>query len=454
MSFYHVLANNVSPDVFPNNHASKFSTPLEQPYNMKRRYEVALMNVTYGGCVNTFDNDVLTVSTPFPSKSLEDTTIPIRFNLNKEWTVNDFVQDINVKMKDIMSWSVHIVGASKVAAIRWKVINSNFCLVMSKQLSRVLKSDHRVITHWDMFGVGNQVTLTDLLGEDAFYFLLPLDSKSDKIRIKAVNEILTEAELIDRFNTCTDMARIAQDRSLQSQMDEDEVLLLSPKLNHSLMYPKGGMTAGDVQTVLPFNYISGIKEEFYVTTYKLDNIQVWCDYNNNFIQRITLPPHSFRKTKDVLPYLADHVNVDNAFFRLKHDFLTLHIKNKDTSVRFSDTLRDIFAFDKNEYSGVGVYRASDILSLTRRIQYLYIYSNISSYVRVGNTEAPLLAIIPFEGDNSCTTYVDKNFVTPMYVKVSQDSISQIDISIYDGAGALVPFTDKSLTTVRLHYRPL
>ena len=62
MDFYHVLPSNTSPDYFPNNNASEYSMPLDNPYVLSRNWEVGLMDITYSTCVNTFNNDKLTVT--------------------------------------------------------------------------------------------------------------------------------------------------------------------------------------------------------------------------------------------------------------------------------------------------------------------------------------------------------------------------------------------------------
>ena len=132
--------------------------------------------------------------------------------------------------------------------------------------------------------------------------------------------------------------------------------------------------------------------------------------------------------------------------------VTLSITSKDLTITFDDTLRDIFAFDKNTYSGILTYTASGKFSLTRCIQYLYIYSNIATNVRIGNTESPLLAIVPFSTSQSCNLLTEKIFKVPMYIPIKQSHISQIDVAIYDGAGQLIPFVRDAVTTLCLHFR--
>ena len=431
-----------------------FSTPLEHPYNMKGKYEMSLMNMSYSGCINTFDNDELSVSKPLPQQKLTDAKFPLRFNIDKDFTIKDFIEDINKKLKTIMEWKYEKISNDSFT-IHWKMANPQFCLLLSKQLSHVLKCNRHVITSRDLINLSNKVSLKARLGNNAFYLVIPQIDTGNKISIKEVNEVLTLDQLINRFNERVKLAHIDVSRRLKATdiMYDHQVLLLSPKLQFALMYLNGAITVNDMQNAMPFNYTSEIKSEFFVTVLNFESVQTWSEYHK-LVTKIILPPHSFSHTKDVISYLEEHVNDKDLSFTIDKDFLTLHIHNKDTKVTFSDTLRDIFAFDKNEYSGDGKYRASDVFSLTRRIQYLYVYSNISDYVRVGNTEAPLLAIIPFEANNVCGSFIEKSFNTPMYVKVAKDFISQIDIYIYDGSGKRVPFSNQVVTTIRLHYRPI
>ena len=101
-----------------------------------------------------------------------------------------------------------------------------------------------------------------------------------------------------------------------------------------------------------------------------------------------------------------------------------------------------------------MWKGNGAFSLARRIHYLYVYSNVSDYVRIGDTQAPLLAVIPFNPDVCVNLLQETTFKSPMYVPVIQNPISQIDIAIYDGAGELVPFVADAVTSLRLHFRRL
>ena len=129
----------------------------------------------------------------------------------------------------------------------------------------------------------------------------------------------------------------------------------------------------------------------------------------------------------------------------------MKVTEENVIVTMSKSLRDIFAFDESQFKGKGIYTGSGEFSLTRRILYLYIYSNISKYVPIGDTQAPLLAVIPFES-GECRILREVKFQNPVYVPVRSEHISQIDMLICDGAGERVPFMHDATTVARLHFR--
>ena len=183
--------------------------------------------------------------------------------------------------------------------------------------------------------------------------------------------------------------------------------------------------------------------------YTLDEVQKHTDPMD---ENLTLPPISFQRQKDAVQFLNKHCQpVKFSLDTEQHLQMTLP---KHMAITLSDPLRDIFAFDENTYRGAGSFKATGTFSLTRRIHYLYVYSSITDYVRIGNTEAPLLAVIPFAVSSSCDILKEESYKNPMYIPVRHSNMSQIDIAIHDDAGALVPFVAEAVTSLRLHFRQL
>lgn len=173
------------------------------------------------------------------------------------------------------------------------------------------------------------------------------------------------------------------------------------------------------------------------------------------ISHVTLEPHNFQKISDAISYINKCIRNKHITFSIDERSCTiLNITSSSVTVKFNDTLRDIFGFTKNIYSGLGEIQSNGPFSLTRCIDYLYIYSNMTDYVRVGNIKAPLLGIVSFQSGKECDKLKENLFDNPTYVSLIQNDISQIDIAIFDGAGELIPFSNAATTVLRLHFRPL
>ena len=169
---------------------------------------------------------------------------------------------------------------------------------------------------------------------------------------------------------------------------------------------------------------------------------------------VILPRQTFSKHSDALTFLHYVLNDNRFSFTIDADnYVSLTIKDDGVSISFDDNLRDIFALDKNTYNGKGTFAASGRFSLSRRIDYLYVYSNMGAHVRVGDTQAPLLAVLPFN-TRACKPYHEHVFKYPMYVPLVHNRIAHIEIEIRDDAGQLVPFPGDSVTTLQLHFRPM
>lgn len=83
---------------------------------------------------------------------------------------------------------------------------------------------------------------------------------------------------------------------------------------------------------------------------------------------------------------------------------------------------------------------------------LFIYTNISAKVLVGDSSAPCLRILePFKtSQNNCLRYDN-----PSYERVTKSSIEDIICKLKDEDGAYFPLSDSGPATVlTLHFRPV
>ena len=439
MSFYHVFPSNAAPETFPDNHASLFSTPLDKPYNLTGQWEVALMNMSYTGCVNTFNNDVITVAQPVDLKTrILKTQTAVKWKVPRQKTILDMLLTIQREMQGILELTL----TAEHKYCRWQMADVELFAILSPSLTACAKLWQDVLTSWDKDVINmDLLRVTEPMPDDVFIIFVPLSAPSTKIELKSDKLTFSATDLVTRFNRTVTLTEMTEDGIAVKALD-NYAILFSPSLTKFLNVRQGG-----IYKKTPLSWPNHAAQgTWFVTLYPLYDV----DEDARILTRtITLPPASFRRHKDALAFLNKHLAL---FSCDKDNMLVLKIPNDAMTVRFSDTLRDIFAFDRNTYSGSGTYKASAVLSLTRRIHYLYIYSNMTDYVRIGDTEAPLLAVIPFSVSNTCDILKEAAFKNPMYIPLRHHHMSQVDIAIHDDAGDIVPFVSDAITSLRLHYR--
>lgn len=463
MSFFHVLPSNVAPDTFPNNNAAEYSTPNPNPYSMKGKWEVALMNVTYSSSVHTFHDDVMYVERRLSlSERLQKIGKPVEVTFSLNWKNDELVEEINTKLKGICELTYN----SNRQHVRWKVLDSGLCIALSPHLKRRFNLWQDVFTAYDSDPTNFHPLKAHTTWQHTKYYIIIAPITNNKaitsITLKAKNETIDKATFLSRCDSNPQLKAIMRFYFNVSEYHliaekfnmDDKIVIFDDKFSDMLGFRQNGLFAPGKARFRGHYFTKYFKYEWIIHIVQLNELVKETDKT---IIPIDLPPRSFAHQEDAVPFLNNALRQRLKDFTItfsleKKKILKLTLTDSTTSITFSDTLRDIFAFDQNRYDKAGSYLASDIFSLTRRIHYLYIYSNVSAYVRIGNTEAPLLAVIPFESDTRRSLLREKKFKNPMYVSVIAEHISQIDIAIYDGAGELVPFTSDAVTSLRLHFR--
>ena len=130
----------------------------------------------------------------------------------------------------------------------------------------------------------------------------------------------------------------------------------------------------------------------------------------------------------------------------------IHVNSPKYTVGMTKGLASVLGFDPaKEFYAEGSHIARDSPVLNRNITALYVYTNIVNSVYVGNVKAPLLLTCPFKSKGSNELVDQQEFLNPTYTPINRKTIGQIDIGIYDDAGALIPFLHGK-TKLSLHFR--
>lgn len=467
MEFYHVLPSNTSPETFPNNNASSFSTPIYNPYNLEGDWEVGVVGITHSNCINTFNNDYITVKDSSKTISQWETHVKIPYTISTSTKkITDdvkyrkaIVKELNQLLKDIVTFKLIRNGRF----IEYSFLTNKFAIVLNKPLSdffRILD----VLTPDDSYS-GNYYSLNgkanQLDSAECIITLIRYDKPDLTFLIKKANVRADVKNIIENFKTnVTDVMpvkfHLIEDGNHlvltkpESHKFFDVALTFSKSFHVASSFRSNGLNWKTKNRFLAHDFSKSFKDEYAVNMYFLHKIKI---YTSEEKYRVTLPPKMFQSPEQVCQYLTNVINKTDIKFVDKVDKVQLDILSDAITMEMSDDVRDILGFQRNIYKGKGQYLSNSTISLTRSINFLYIYSNVGSLVRVGDTEAAVLAVLPFN-PKSCDIMTELNFRYPMYVKVSTKDISQIDIKIYDGAGVLVPFHRDAVTNIRLHFRKL
>lgn len=419
------------------------------------------MNITHGNCIYTFDNDYVTVCKTLTTLDNLKHCVKVILTPPKTNEIRDVIDHIAHECKIKMFGALEHIN-DKYQRVSWNVKRSDMFFVLSPTLFQQFQLQSEVLTPWNLGMYNADIFKTPFSfqeKDELSIIVVPIAYPREEITLKEVDEWIDYGTLLQRYRTCvpTSIARLSMQARqnklhlILDKVDDQPILVVhSEALQNALQHRHAGkLYQGELLSSKYPRFTKNFINKWDVYLYKLDNVLS----ADSLCLPISMPNgkifHTFDQVKDCL---NEALNEYNIHFSLNSKYqLQVEIKDNHVSIEFEDTLRDILAFDANRFKGKGIYSASDTMSLTRRIRFLYIYSNVSNDIRIGDTEAPLLGIAPFR-IKSCRTLTEKVFKNPMYIPVRCDHMSQIDISIYDDAGKRIPFIKDMSTSLRLHFR--
>ena len=372
-------------------------------------------------------------------------------------------QDLADSISDHFKGLLQLTISSDKKWGTWKLMTEDYYFILSPALrsmfqlwSDVLTASDKVIKNiaaffrFDIPSDPNEV----------YIIIVPVATEHvvyNTFILKKKNEGMNAKELLARFEKLVphNIAKLTLNNINQFRLtklhDDNKLFILNEALREAFTFICAGMYRKGHQQFLAYDF-SDVKGEWACGTLTLKETPT---FERIHQRTIVIPPHSFEKEDEAMTFLNAKINDARINFQCNATHhVVLTISNKNLKVILDNNLHDIFGFDDNVFNGSKTYTAGRTFSLTRCIQFFYIYSNISDFVRIGNTESPLLAVVPFVNDEKYSLLKEKVFKTPMYIRVLGDHISQIDIEIYDGAGQLVPFVHDAVTTLRLHFRQI
>ena len=459
MSFYHVLTSNVAPKTFPNNSPSNFSTPIYNPYDLNGKWEVAVTQMTHNNCVYTFNGEQYVIEDSVVDK--DDLAhldghfkVDLKFSkqtLPRDEFFTEFVE--NVASHTLLKLIFEVEKFTW--SLQYKILHPEFFVLLSRDLQRACQFMSTVLTSHDSLNRSaskppDNITVTDtsiIVGKKTFNAVhYQLKERNAEMSIQDLMKIYNEK--MPSSITTMSWHDSKEYIHLNKLSDDGTILILNEGLQDFLKLIIAGYSLSD-NTLISIN----LRSKDYTLPWTVSLIRI----KNPEPFKVSIAIHNLARkqftTRSEACHYLNSLNNRVTFSVDDQNVTKMKIHGKRVVVKFDDDLRDILAFDKNEYEGPNTFTASSTFSLTRRIHYLYVYCNINELIRIGDTQAPLIAILPYD-DSVCVQHIERVFKNPMYVSLIRNNIAQIDIEIRDDAGQLIPFTEGALTSIRLHFRQL
>ena len=491
--FHIFLASNTNPTTFPTNTASNFTTLFSNSVDVSGEWEVGVKGVTVPNDIYTTDgsekvhvckNLVPKCERTFPSKDVEyyDLT-PYNLNIDKFTLFN----------------SAQLVTAFNATSIARKgVVRLTFSEEKRKFLLDVY-CDEVVI------GIGGSMRRFMSLGapyqttfnKGSYWSYRVIDKKADKCMANELNQIWVFPLFRLTYNEY-EVCPADEDMSLK-QMMVNINWYLRPRTSINFHYyttkdpnrnkveidrKPSTVTSPDYNLVAindagqdMFNmnplyfdetsllherneykaYGSYAKSKFYQR--KPIIVRFYGRKIKDFVPCIPSTPTEYQFPRKVYKTAKELLTYLRGLQSAKYDFQFDYDEKKnrfslkvgsDTCVRLSEVISYILGLKVEEFYYNNTYEAVWAPALDRAIDNLFIYNNLTEPVYVGNVKSPLLCITPREikrpgGSNT------HSFDSPIYMPLTRKTFNQVDITIRDGAGCIVPFMEGK-TIITLHFR--
>ena len=167
------------------------------------------------------------------------------------------------------------------------------------------------------------------------------------------------------------------------------------------------------------------------------------------------PFHLVEEINEVIQKtIGDHLKKKHLDLEMKYSRSTKRIKmvsSKTIGLKFHPTMAaKLGVSDINKDTIVTDQKLfQHDVDLFAGINYMFIYSDVADYTLLGDIQAPILRVVPFEDCKQF--YRHKEFLNLHYVPVNKSYFDEISINIRGDTGQLIQFSGgKSM--VKLHFR--
>ena len=251
-SYTAILPSNSSLDRFPNNNASSFSIAYDDVEDLRGNWEVAISDVVYSNCINTFSNETVQISEPGERVKQWENGCRVYIPTQKETDPRKVLIFISKYIEKVSDGILRILiqPEEKPHVIKIHIrVASGWIACVSENLGWALGFYGNAFSNWDnqyynrKRGWGEKTKIK--YSEKELYVDFVPKTKSSLIKtvtLKEKDEVIDFKTLIERFNAAMNVdgkqiAILEQKHNhivIDKIVDEDIVLQNNPSFDISL----------------------------------------------------------------------------------------------------------------------------------------------------------------------------------------------------------------------------
>lgn len=407
--FYVVLPSNntTSDDNTPSKYITTFDTPIY--LDSTSQWEVGLIELNFKNSIKTIQDDYLIMTKKITGNSY----------LPKDIVKNEFSKHNYVFLT--LFWHDDLVKTFTYSNKGWKAVE-------------VIESENILFPQDEHKG----------------YFSFTLKNK--KVVLTNLSECkitLTIPKFLALMFGFEKLTGTPKNPLIYDKLKKETVTLKTINPNETLTSPEKPI----------INHYNDIANRFFIVVHPSDESATTYSikfehFTGKVERKLELHPGTYISAKK----LEDELNKDpdiKSTFTFKYDDklnrFDLITHNANATLKMYKGLNDVLGFKNSEFSfNQKPYKSEMEVSLLRGINSMFLYCDCCEFIRVGNTQAPLLRSIAFNS-KLYGEMVHMNYINPIYIKVNKTFIDKIELMLCDAAGDLVPFAE-GLTVVVLHFK--
>ena len=424
---------------FPKNHASLFSCPLKTKFN--DGWEMALMDITYPKDITFSKSQIIPVYEDMSSQRVKETKKPVKIFLRKLSNLKDMLtyiqQTFNAFLK--LTWNeTHCT---------WKVIDSNYFIILSNPLRHAVHLWQDVLTSWDKSPVScTEVDYMQSLPPDQYLIFVPASYQHEAFDLKAVDEAYSCEKLLRDLDKHID-TDYSKEILRISPGTESDLYIFSEALHQLLPFNQAGTCINPLRRRWDTECEVDLKKKWTLYKYNLTDMATYhsrfgsLSSKLNFQKEANVPTSSSEITTLLSATESIFTDTDLEMTLRYDNHVVIKMKGMNQKIILTEELQNILGLNDNILIGGNTLVSQRPFSAG--FHQLYVYCSLVDYSMVGHKEEEILFCAPLN---------DKTPIHPIYVPVKVGKTKQINFSIRNEKGNLVEFPSKSSTRLRLRFR--